>query len=293
MGLAMAMNLQTHLSQTGAPSLHFYNRTPARGQPLLSIGGTQSPSIRDLILDVDICCIAVSNGDAVTSIINSVLEVPGVDLRGKIIVDTSTISPDTSSWAQRPIAKEGKLLFILAGHEEGVTTIEPFLVGVLARKTLYVGEDAGKASLLKTTGNFLTAGFMELIAEAHVLAEKTGLGNEALESLMEHQYGPLPFAMSKRLTGGGLYLPEKGERPWSDLQLAIKDVGLGVECAEKAGTNLPIADVVLKHLEEARQYGEMNDRALDSSSMYGVLRERAGLGFESEVVKRRDGCWSR
>ncbi|PYI00021.1 3-hydroxyisobutyrate dehydrogenase [Aspergillus ellipticus CBS 707.79] len=306
MGQAMALNLQTHLSHTNSPPLHIYNRTAARGQPLLAIGAISSSSIQALLQAVDICFIAVSDSNAVTSIINTILEVPAADLHQKIIVDTSTIAPGTSAWAQgclrergasfvaapvfgaSPIAKEGKLLVILAGADKAVKAVEPFLVGVLARKTLYLGEDAAKASLLKTTGNFLTAGFMELIAEAHVFAEKTGLGSDALESLVEHQYGPLPFAMSKRLTGG-FYLPKRDERPWSDLNLAVKDVGLGVECAEKVGTRLPVADLVLSHLEEARRYGEVNGRALDSSSMYGVLRERAGLGFESEVVRRRDG----
>lgn len=50
---------------------------------------------------------------------------------------------------------------------------------------------------------------MEIIAEAHVFAEMTGLGNEALESLIEQQYGPLAHVMSKRLTGGA-YAPAKG-----------------------------------------------------------------------------------
>lgn len=128
---------------------------------------------------------------------------------------------------------------------------------------------------------------MELIAEAHVFAEKAGIASEAMESLIEQQYGPLPFTMSKRMTGG-FYLPKIGERPWSDLQLALKDVSLGVSCAEKVGTSLPVAEVALKHLGEASQYGEANQRALDSSSMYGSLRQHAGLEFESDQVKRRD-----
>lgn len=57
--------------------------------------------------------------------------------------------------------------------------------------------------------NFITAGMMELIAEAHVFAEKTGLGSEAMEALLEQQYGPLASTMSQRLTTGA-YMPPKG-----------------------------------------------------------------------------------
>ncbi|KAE8369018.1 3-hydroxyisobutyrate dehydrogenase [Aspergillus caelatus] len=305
MGLAMALNLHSHLSHIGAPPLCFYNRTEARGQPILDKGGVQSASVQDLIAQVDICFIAVSDGTVVTSIVNSIIEASTTEqLHGKIIVDTSTIHPDVSSWAQRklveqgasfvaapvfgasPVAREGRLLIVTAGADEAVKAIEPFLVGVLARKTLHMGTDAAQASLMKTAGNFLTAGMMELVAEAHVFAEKTGIGSEALESLIEEQYGALPLAMSRRMTEG-FYLPKQGERPWSDLKLAVKDVGLGVSCAENAEASLPVADVILKHYDEACQYGERNERALDSSSMYGVLRTHAGLDFESDRVKER------
>lgn len=57
--------------------------------------------------------------------------------------------------------------------------------------------------------NFMTAAMMELIAEVLVFAEKTGLGVDAMESLIEQQYGPLAHAMCKRMTSGG-YAPPKG-----------------------------------------------------------------------------------
>ncbi|KAL2811515.1 3-hydroxyisobutyrate dehydrogenase [Aspergillus granulosus] len=315
MGLAMALNLQRHLSATNAPPLRIYNRTASRGQSLVEAGSIQSPSISDLITTVDICFICVSDDQAATTIIGSMLgidtkteteaAITSIDLQGKIIVDTSTVHPDISSWVQReltargasfvaapvfgatPVALEGRLLFVVAGGDEAVRAIEPFLVGVMARKVLRVGEDVSKATMMKTAGNFLTAGLLELVAESLVFAEKTGIGNEALQALIEEQYGPLPFAMSKRMLNGH-YLPKKGDRPWSDLNLALKDVGLGVDCAEKAGTRLPVAELVLKHLGEARLYREGKDRALDSSSLFGVLRENAGLAFETDVVKRRD-----
>lgn len=135
----------------------------------------------------------------------------------------------------------------------------------------------------------MTAAMMEVVAEAHVLAEKTGLGSEAMESLIEHQYGPLALSMSKRLTTGA-YMPAKGERPWSDLNLALKDVGHGISCAGEAGLALPVGDVALGHLQEAKRYSDAEGRPLDSSSMYGVLRRQAGLSFETDLVKQRDNA---
>lgn len=49
---------------------------------------------------------------------------------------------------------------------------------------------------------------MEMISEAHVFAEKTGLGSEAMEALIKENYGPLAYTMSRRLTTG-VYVPAK------------------------------------------------------------------------------------
>lgn len=135
------------------------------------------------------------------------------------------------------------------------------------------------------SSNFVTAGMMEVVAETHVFAEKTGLGNKAMEALLEQQYGPLAYSMSRRLTTGA-YMPPPGERPWSDLTLAVKDVGHGITAASAAGVRLHVGEIALKHLNEAMR----KDRPLDSSCMYGVLREEAGLNFTTDLVQKRDGA---
>lgn len=93
--------------------------------------------------------------------------------------------------------------------------------------------------------------------------------------------------MSKRLTTGA-YMPAKEQRPWSDLNLALKDVGHGIDCAREAGADLPVGEVVHKHLQGAKEVSDAEGRPLDSSSMYGVLRRQAGLDFKTDLVKRRD-----
>jgi 3-hydroxyisobutyrate dehydrogenase-like beta-hydroxyacid dehydrogenase len=128
---------------------------------------------------------------------------------------------------------------------------------------------------------------MEVIAEAHVLAEKSGLGSKNLEALIDQQYGPLALSMSQRLTTGA-YMPARVDRPWSDLNLAIKDVGHGIALAEQSGSRLEVAEIAIKHLNDAKKFSDAEERPLDSSSMYGILRKEAGLSFETDLVKERD-----
>ncbi|KAI9163852.1 Glyoxylate/succinic semialdehyde reductase 2, chloroplastic [Paramyrothecium foliicola] len=306
MGQGMSLNLQRQLAKNGSPNLRYYNRTMSRGAPLQEIGGSPASSIADLVAHSDIIFTSLSDDAAVLSTVSAIIgEERSSGLSGKIIVDTTTVHPTTTATVQKlllekgasfvaapvfgasPVAAQGKLLWILAGPEKPVQAITPLITGVMGRAIIRLGEDVKQASLMKTAGNFVTAGMMEIVAEAHVFAEKTGLGTEAMESLLEQQYGPLALSMSKRLTTG-VYMPPRDERPFSDLTLALKDVGHGISVAEEAGTKLQVAEVALGHLEEAARYGETEKRALDSSSLYGVLRKHADLPFETDLVRKRD-----
>jgi 3-hydroxyisobutyrate dehydrogenase-like beta-hydroxyacid dehydrogenase len=72
--------------------------------------------------------------------------------------------------------------------------------------------------LLTVFRNFITAALMEIVSEAHVFAEKSGLGTEAMETLIEENYGPLMHTMSKRLTTGA-YEPPRRETCMSELSI--------------------------------------------------------------------------
>jgi hypothetical protein len=74
----------------------------------------------------------------------------------------------------------------------------------------------------------------------------------------------------------------------SDLHLAIKDVQHGIDTAKAVGTRLKVAEVAIENLKRARDYSEAHSgRALDSSSLYGIVREDAGLDFRNDIVRAR------
>ncbi len=108
-----------------------------------------------------------------------------------------------------------------------------------------------------------------------------------LENLLDVQFGPLFAMISRRLTQG-VYMPPRGQAPWSSLDLALKDVGHAMDCAAAAGARLAVGEVMLDHLQRAKAFSEVEDRQLDSAALYGVVRQEAGLDFESAEVKRRD-----
>lgn len=172
MGLAMATNLQRHLSQTGSPSLTYHNRTMSRGEPLRELGASPSPTINHLLANTDIIFLSLSDDTALASTLDALTSSNDAapHLPGKIIVDTSTVHPSSSANAHErlaahgaqfiaapvfgasPVAAKGQLLWALAGPDDAIRAVTPFLVGVMARGVIRLGEDVTRSSLLKTAG---------------------------------------------------------------------------------------------------------------------------------------------
>ncbi|KNG51463.1 6-phosphogluconate dehydrogenase nad-binding [Stemphylium lycopersici] len=306
MGLAMALNLQKHIQrqeEESLPPLKYWNRTISRGNLLKELGATACATIADLVQTSDVIFISVSDDAVLQTIITSIIR--SGPITGKIILDTTTVHPSTTTstatllsgnnasyiaapvFGATPLAQAGTLLMALAGPAAAIETVSPFLTNVLARRVIHVGATPSQALLLKTTSNFITAGLMTLLSEAHVLAEKTGLPAPVLESLVEENFGAYALGVSRRMSSGS-YFPAPGQAPASGLELGIKDVGHGVGLARDVGMRLRIGEMYLEAAGEARTYGEERGRKCDSSAVFGAVRRRAGLEFETEGVQERD-----
>jgi 3-hydroxyisobutyrate dehydrogenase-like beta-hydroxyacid dehydrogenase len=169
MGAAMAKNLHVYLQSQSSTSLRFYNRTASRGDALEALGGERCASVAELAAGSDVVFISASDDAAVKSIIEQIIS-SGPRLTGKIVVDTTTIHPNTTKgisekltglgvyfaampvFGATPVAEQGKLLVAFAGSQHVYETIAPLLKGIIARDVLQVGEEPEKATLLKTTG---------------------------------------------------------------------------------------------------------------------------------------------
>jgi len=92
------------------------------------------------------------------------------DIAGKIFIDTSTVHPETSEKASEvlskagaqfiaspvfgasPMAAAGTLIFAMAGPATALKKVKPFVLNVMGRSIIELGEDVKKSSLLKITG---------------------------------------------------------------------------------------------------------------------------------------------
>jgi 3-hydroxyisobutyrate dehydrogenase-like beta-hydroxyacid dehydrogenase len=108
------------------------------------------------------------------------------------------------------LATIGKLICVPAGPAAAVARIKPYLVGVVAQAVVDLsGEEAGKASLLKIIGNVLIMTTMETCAEINVFAEKTGLGVENAQKLIDNfPHAAAHTVYSNKMLNGDYYQKE-------------------------------------------------------------------------------------
>ncbi|KAF7562885.1 hypothetical protein G7046_g1245 [Stylonectria norvegica] len=303
MGIGMAKNLQGCLNSSKALPLVYTNRTLSRGDTLKEIGALPVETVTEVARKSDVIFSCVSN-DAVLQDVTKEIIASG-SIKGKVYVDCSTVHPDTSKivstqiqaaggqfisapvFGASPMAAAGKLIFVTGGPSDAKAKIAPYLKGVMGKSVIDLGDDVTKSSLLKIAGNICVVSFMEVLSEAHVFAEKTGLGGEIFETMVGDMFGPVLESYSKRLTTGN-YAPAVSDKAGFDVSLAIKDAKHALNCAKDSGTRLEVSEVALRHMEEARVLEP--ERPLDSSSMYGTIRKESGLDFFTDLCKKRDGA---
>jgi 3-hydroxyisobutyrate dehydrogenase-like beta-hydroxyacid dehydrogenase len=184
------------------------------------------------------------------------------------------------------MAEAGKLIFVTAGPPTAITRITPYLSGVMGKSIIEMGPDVAKSSLTKIAGNICVVSFMEVISEAHVFVEKTGLGSPTLEKLLSDMFGPVIESYSKRITTG-IYAPASDGKAGFDVSLAIKDAKHALNYASRVGVKLDVSGIALDHMVKAQQL--QPGRPLDSSSMYGAIRYESALDFFTDLCKKRDG----
>jgi 3-hydroxyisobutyrate dehydrogenase-like beta-hydroxyacid dehydrogenase len=299
MGTLMATNLQNYLKYNNGKNLLVWNRTPSKAQPLKAVGARLTETVAHLVEESDIVFLMLGS-DAATK--EFVSKVKGL-AKGKLIVDCSTVHPDTSSETDRiltqcgahfiaspvfgatPVAKAAKLIFVPSGPKAQVDRIVPYMEA-MGRTHFYLGTDVRKSLNMKITGNVFIVGLMELAAEVQVLGEKVGLSPEFLTKWAGKFAGPT-VGMYFNKNSSGIYDPGRNGSPMFTVDGALKDTGHAVSLASQVGARLPVIDAARDHLHQAKLL--KGDRSkLDVSAVYGAARVEAGLEFENDSVKHRE-----
>lgn len=293
MGRGMVKNL-VEKAKLDNPIIIF-NRTAARAEKLSSsLPEGKTKVVKDLteaVSAADIIFTCVGDDKAIEETIETALK---GDAKGKLFVDCSTVHPDTTDKLAKTIngagaefvacpvfgapamADNGQLVCVLAGPTAQVDRVKPFCEGVMGRAIIdYSDKPQGTATRMKIIGNTFILNMVETLSEGHTLAEKSGLGSDALHQFVETMF-PGPYtAYSNRLRQGDFW---QREEPLFAVDLARKDARHAMDLAKTHGVRMRDVEVADLHLEQVQKH--MGKRG-DIASIYGAVRAESGLKFET------------
>lgn len=257
-----------------------HNRTPGKAEPLRAAGATVFETAGALAEAVDVVLTSLADDDALESVAKVVA---GAAQPGTLLVDLSTVSPAASArvaaladeagllYLRAPVSgnpsvvQSGNLTFIASGPREAFERAEPTLLAI-GRSIHEVGE-AEQARVVKLAINLVIGGLAELMAEALVLSEASGVSRAALLETMGDSAAGAPFVKYKTEP-----LLRDDYSATFTTRLMEKDVDLVLEEAASAGVPLPLAAELKRRIRATVAAGYGDD---DFMALFLNLREHS------------------
>jgi 3-hydroxyisobutyrate dehydrogenase-like beta-hydroxyacid dehydrogenase len=251
-------------------------------------GATDGVGVLEVVRESDVTFICVPRSADVERIIETVL--PAV--RGKIIIDVSTIDPDVEreqhervsraggQYLEAPIsggperALQGRLTVMAGGDAATLDDVRPLLMSIAS--LIVPAGGAGMGQVIKICNNVISAVQMLVTAEAAVLARKAGADLERLREAVSHSTGDC-VTIRTRIPFEGVCPdgpPSQGWRPDFSLELMAKDVDLALGLGSRLGAPLLSPAVVRQVLSIAEADGFGNE---DFSALGKVIRRLGGV----------------
>lgn len=177
-----------------------YNRTKEKEQELINLGATSAASPQELIEKCDIVFTMLTNDDAVKEVFQNENGLLSKPIAGKLIINMSTISPQTSrhlaeisnkhqiAFLDAPVsgsvkpAQDGALIILVGGSTENYERAKP-LFDILGKTSLLLGE-VGVGSSAKLAINYFLALNIQGLAETVLFAEKNGVSREDMLTIV-------------------------------------------------------------------------------------------------------------
>ncbi len=223
----------------------------------------------------------LTNSEAVKEVIAGKGGLIKGDIKGRIIVDTSTnnagaieefyriAEENGASYLEAPVlgsvkpASEGNLEFIASGDQAAYQETLPYLQK-LAKKIFYV-EGETSATRLKLLSNMLLGTFMAAIAEAVLFGEYSGLDRETVVEVLSESAGNSYVFTAKKQK-----LLNEDFSPQFKTSLLYKDLNYVQDMAKAMQKPLFTPSVIKELYALAISKGM---QGLDFSSVYKLLKE--------------------
>ena len=262
MGIPMCKNLLKN-----GYVLTVFNRTKEKEKPLLDAGASSAESLTTLLHKCDVVFTMVSDDEAAKETYvgtNGLLSEK--EAKPKLLINTSTISPETSKWLasqcknkgieylEAPVsgsvkpAEDAALIILCGGPKEVFEKAKPVLE-CLGKKVMHLG-DWGAASVAKLAINLLVGFNVQGLAETVLFAQHHGIdAAQMLDIINESGCGN---GMTKSKTPSIL---KNDFKP----SFTVKNYAKDLRLAKGVGIETPMANAVFETYQNALKEYENED----------------------------------
>jgi 3-hydroxyisobutyrate dehydrogenase-like beta-hydroxyacid dehydrogenase len=278
--------------------LSAYDRHRTKAEELVPYGGTVAESVAELSSSCDVVLSCLAADEAVLNTYKGPVGVFANARRGSLVIDLSTVNPETSRELARlgsergvhvldvtmsgstPVAEQGALT-LFGGGDPGCFAAAESIFRVIARKYFYLGP-SGSGAVMKLVVNSLLGIGMQAIAEALVLGEKAGLERNRLLGVLSETAVVAPAHVGK------LARAMKSDfSPQFPLRLMNKDFGLILDLAGALGVPMPATRAAYAvNAMQSEQGGEQDFSAVilqmeKQASLDSTAKGRTRVGISS------------
>jgi 3-hydroxyisobutyrate dehydrogenase-like beta-hydroxyacid dehydrogenase len=261
-----------------------YDRNVAKADAIATRGGIVAKNILELARNADVILSCLTNDDVVESIFVGPEGILVGARPGTIVLEMSTISPESSRElhmlgakhgievldvaisGSTPAAEQGTLTLLAGGNQEVFLAAEPIFQAIAKQHFLLGGPGSGTA--MKLVVNTLLGIGMQAIAEAVVIGETVGLNRERLLEVLSKTAVIAPALMGKLAR-----VSVNDYSPQFPLHLMNKDFKLILNAAAEAHLSMPTTEAAFRlNSEELAHNGEE-----DFSAVLRQMEEAAGI----------------
>ncbi|MBM3533760.1 MAG: NAD(P)-dependent oxidoreductase [Alphaproteobacteria bacterium] len=282
MGGPMAANL----ARKGF-ALTVFDTRPAQAARLAALGARTAKTVGEVVAASDVIVTMVPDTPDVEGI---VLGPDGTLARGRkgmLHMDMSTIAPAASRrmaeklnaagmrWVDAGVgrspahAERGESLFMVGASDEDLKRVTP-LLEAMGNKIIHAG-GPGSGIALKIVNNYVAMCLCQINAEAFTMAAKLGIPARTLFDVVTSS-----LASNDHLK---LYWPTKSLKgdvePGFALDLAFKDLSIGVAAAADAGTPAHVGKAARDAMERARKQHGLGQK--DVTALLNAAAAEAGI----------------
>jgi 3-hydroxyisobutyrate dehydrogenase len=248
-----------------------WNRSSPKTKPLTDAGARLVTSPAELVEGCEVVIVMLLNDYATEAVYRGPDGILQARLAGKLVIDMSTVRPDTmksigfsvsqegGSFVECPVggstgpAREGKLLGLVGGAKADVIRATPVLEQ-LCRRIEHVGE-LGSGSTMKLAVNLPLLVYWQALGEALAICKPLNLPPDRLIDILSDTSGT-PTAMK----GRGPFIAKvlsgapAGETAFG-LSAAKKDLATAVQFAASLHADIPVTATALACYEAAEAAG--------------------------------------